>query len=179
VPSRIGKIAVIGFIVVDLTLKIDVDGYELEVIEGGDFARWRPRVVLVEGEPDAWEGLLLGAGYAYATRDGINRYYVRDEDRDLIPVLDAPVSILDNFVQFEYIQPINDLRAPLAEAQSRYDGSQRELAEAAALAGEARSRLGQLEGVGPRTLAVARRLQLMSHRHPGLASLVQRIVRVA
>lgn len=72
-------------------LKIDVEGWEREVIEGGDWARFRPRVVVVEAtkpnstEPthQGWEPLLLGHRYLFAWFDGLNRYYVREEDRAL------------------------------------------------------------------------------------------------
>ena len=74
-------------------LKIDVDGHEREVLAGGDWARWRPRVVLVEAyRPQTWEPQLLAADYLFAVFDGVNRVYVRAEDRSLLPAL-APRSI--------------------------------------------------------------------------------------
>jgi FkbM family methyltransferase len=68
-------------------LKIDVEGAEADVIAGMDFARWRPRVVLVEAvQPGsmaeawgAWEPSLLAAGYRFAFFDRLNRFYVADE----------------------------------------------------------------------------------------------------
>ena len=52
-------------------LKVDVEGAEAEVLEGNDWARWRPRVVLVEATKpwsheqahEGWEPTLLAAGY--------------------------------------------------------------------------------------------------------------------
>ena len=72
-------------------LKIDVEGHEREVLEGADWGRFRPRVVLVEAtRPDTsipshddWEALLLAADYLFAFFDGLNRYYLRVEDREL------------------------------------------------------------------------------------------------
>ena len=59
-------------------LKIDVEGHEGEVIEGGDWVRWRPRVILVEATwPERWEHLILNADYIFVIFDGLNRYYVR------------------------------------------------------------------------------------------------------
>jgi hypothetical protein len=56
-------------------LKIDVEGYELEVICGGHWIRWRPRVVLVENNgAERWEPRLLGHGYHLAVTTEINRY---------------------------------------------------------------------------------------------------------
>src|SRR5262245_28100831 len=68
-------------------LKIDVEGAEADVIAGMDFARWRPRIVVVEAvQPGnmaqawgAWEPALTAAGYRFAFFDRLNRFYVADE----------------------------------------------------------------------------------------------------
>ena len=78
---------------------IDVEGHELEVISGGDWVRWRPRVVLVENNgAERWEPLLLGHGYHHAVTTEINRYYIRDEDRSLLPQFRAPLGPQDSFI---------------------------------------------------------------------------------
>ena len=86
-------------------LKVDVEGAEPGVLSGNDWSRWRPRVVVVE-ETDPWsyqqthsrwEPGLLAAGYLFASFDGINRFYARSEEPELVPLL-APASVLDNFV---------------------------------------------------------------------------------
>jgi len=72
-------------------LKIDVEGAEADVIAGMDFARWRPRVVVVEavapGSMDeawgAWEPALEAAGYRFAFFDRLNRFYVAQEAAEL------------------------------------------------------------------------------------------------
>lgn len=70
-------------------LKIDVEGAEAEVLAGNDFTRWRPRVVLAEAVApgsmapawDAFEPILIDAGYRFVFFDGLNRFYVeRSED---------------------------------------------------------------------------------------------------
>ncbi len=66
-------------------LKIDVESYERQVLEGADWGRHRPRVVVIEATRPAtsapsyehWEPLLLAAEYLFACFDGLNRYYVR------------------------------------------------------------------------------------------------------
>ncbi len=78
-------------------LKIDVEGAEADVIAGNDWARFRPRLVLVEAvapgtmEPshDAWEPMLLGAGYAFVFFDGLNRFYLANEAAELRPRIPA------------------------------------------------------------------------------------------
>ena len=84
-------------------LKIDAESHEREVIEGGDWSRWRPIVVLVEDNgTHLWEPLLLAANYLFAAFDGINRYYLRAEDRHLLPSFAAPVNVLDEFIPYRY-----------------------------------------------------------------------------
>ena len=68
-------------------LKVDVEGFEKEVLNGNEWSSLRPWVVVVEAmvpntqiENHAeWEGILLGANYAFAYADGLNRYYVAEE----------------------------------------------------------------------------------------------------
>lgn len=91
-------------------LKIDVESHEREVLEGGDWGRFRPRVVLIEATRPAttiacheeWESVLLANDYLYACFDGLNRYYVRAEDRELLPALAVPANVLDDFETFEH-----------------------------------------------------------------------------
>ncbi len=73
-------------------LKIDVEGAEGDVLAGGDFRRFRPRVVLLEALAPGtlaenfgdWEPFLLDQGYVFALFDGLNRFYVAHEDEALI-----------------------------------------------------------------------------------------------
>lgn len=72
-------------------LKVDVEGYEKQVLEGADFDTYRPSIVLVESEEpgslrpnyDEWESILLQKNYHYVFTSGVNRYYVADERTDL------------------------------------------------------------------------------------------------
>jgi FkbM family methyltransferase len=100
-------------------LKVDVEGHEREVLEGADWSRWRPRVVLIEGlDPRPWEHLVLGSGYLFASFDGINHFYVRDEDRALLPALSVPANSTDGFEPFEHYHLVESLREQLASAQA-------------------------------------------------------------
>ncbi|HWD23897.1 MAG TPA: FkbM family methyltransferase [Acidimicrobiales bacterium] len=86
-------------------LKIDVEGAEREVILGIDLEVHRPRVIVVEAvEPyslvpsfEGFESLILEHRYQLASNDGINRYYVRDEDVDLVPLL-VPANAVDDYI---------------------------------------------------------------------------------
>lgn len=109
-------------------LKIDAEGFELKVIKGADWERWRPRVVVVEAtEPNvpvpnhqAWEPLLLEAGYIRALFDGLNRFYVRQEDQQLAQVLSAPANVFDEYVTVEAARTAE----ALAEARGKLEALQ-------------------------------------------------------
>ena len=69
-------------------LKVDVEGAEAEVLAGADWQRWRPRVVVVEAVTPGsmaeswgdWEPLLVQHRYAFGLFDGLNRFYVAEEE---------------------------------------------------------------------------------------------------
>ena len=73
-------------------LKIDVEGAEADVLAGGDWKRFRPKVILAEaiapgtGEPNwsEWEPFLLERGYQFVLFDGLNRFYVAEENSALL-----------------------------------------------------------------------------------------------
>jgi FkbM family methyltransferase len=73
-------------------LKIDVEGAEADVLFGGDWKRFRPKVIVAEaltpgtGEPawQDWEPLLLAQGYRFALFDTLNRFYVAQERPEIM-----------------------------------------------------------------------------------------------
>jgi FkbM family methyltransferase len=102
-------------------LKIDVEGAEREVLEGGDWKRFRPKVVLAEAlEPvtmapawQPWESLLTGNGYRFAWFDSLNRYYVADEHAALAQRLAAAPASFDGQTKFSQFKPaVEDISHP-------------------------------------------------------------------
>jgi FkbM family methyltransferase len=73
-------------------LKIDVEGAEADVLFGGDWSRFRPKVIVAEAvmpgttEPawQDWEPLLLMHGYRFALFDTLNRFYVAQEHPEIM-----------------------------------------------------------------------------------------------
>lgn len=101
----------LGDVTVDF-LKIDVEGAERDVLMGGEWRAFRPRVILLEAvkpklpgcdpygyEPTwfEWEGLLFANGYEFALFDGLNRFYYRREEPSLRAPLSYPANITDGF----------------------------------------------------------------------------------
>ncbi len=89
-------------------LKIDVEGAERAVLEGADFARYRPWIVLVEATAPmstvpthaGWEPLLLDAAYRFVWFDGLNRFYVASERHDaLARHFATPPNVFDDFIR--------------------------------------------------------------------------------
>jgi len=97
-------------------MKIDVEGFEAEVLRGLDLRRFRPRVLVVEAiasagafpgwakvgtlrsTHEAWEPRVLEAGYRFAHFDGISRFYVADDQLDLLPRFAIPPGVYDDIV---------------------------------------------------------------------------------
>ena len=81
-------------------LKIDVEGYEGNVLLGADFNRYRPKVIVMEATLpmtdipcyDKWENILTDNKYHHVFSFGVNRYYVADEhgelDEKFLPILE-------------------------------------------------------------------------------------------
>ena len=182
-------------------LKIDVESYEREVLEGADWGRFRPRVVLIEAtQPsttipchEEWESLLLSADYLFVFFDGLNRYYVRAEDRELIPLLSVPANVLDDFETFEHHDRVREFlestdkihaelentRAALAQSRESLAESRREFATTLAALDETRRLLEEMRGhlAGTRTeLDIARaRLELFEGWGPMTVSVVRKL----
>ncbi len=84
-------------------LKIDVEGFEKQVLEGLDLTRFRPWIILAEAtEPmtdvenwQDWEYLLLENDYSFSNFDGLNRFYFANEHSQLAAILSEPIEEFD------------------------------------------------------------------------------------
>ena len=98
-------------------LKVDVEGLEEEVLGTFDWQKWRPKVVVVESYPEVapWEKRLLANGYQRTLWDGINLFFVRDEDADTIgPRLRQPATIvLDRYDPWLYLEQVEKAQQQL------------------------------------------------------------------
>ena len=73
-------------------LKIDVEGAEGDVLFGGDWKRFRPKVIVAEAvtpiaaEPawQDWEPFLIAQGYRFVLFDTLNRFYVAQEHPEIM-----------------------------------------------------------------------------------------------
>jgi FkbM family methyltransferase len=89
-------------------LKIDVEGFEAEVLRGMDFERWRPWVLVIEAtlpnsretNHEVWEHLVTGQRYRYAWFDGLNRYYVAEEHPELMRHFGVQPNVFDDYISW-------------------------------------------------------------------------------
>jgi FkbM family methyltransferase len=88
-------------------LKIDVEGFEKEVLEGADFKKFRPIIIIIEAtepnsginpftihdnlETNKWEHLLIENNYKRVYFDGLNCFYLRGENYHLHKGFSVPV----------------------------------------------------------------------------------------
>jgi FkbM family methyltransferase len=89
-------------------LKIDVEGFELRVLQSNDWTRFRPTLILAEAtypesptrRPDELTPFLTGHGYHRVYFDGLNDYFVAQECNLPGNVFDCPPNVFDHFVPF-------------------------------------------------------------------------------
>ncbi len=111
-------------------LKVDVEGLEEAVLHGNDWKNNRPWIVVVEATLPmsqvesyaSWESILLSAGYLFAYADGLNRFYVSNENAALLSVFQYPPNVFDDFTlsrtqQAETRATQAETRATQAEGQ--------------------------------------------------------------
>lgn len=117
-------------------LKVDVEGFERDVLAGADWSRFRPRIVVMEAtvpksdEPnhEAWESMLFDVGYRFAMFDGLNRFYAHVDEPALLQRLAIPANVFDDFVPYAWAhqddqaqQRARSLEGALTQARQERD----------------------------------------------------------
>ena len=164
-------------------LSIDVEGFERQVIAGGDWRTWRPRIVLVEAtapnEPrpthEAWEPLLLENDYLFAYFDGLNRFYVRAEDRPLAEAFRVPPNVFDRYEIHEHAEHVAALKR---QHEEKVQWLSQRLQRQDEQLDELHHRVTEFENLGRLPLAVARRLHRLTARFPKAYTALKRAGRV-
>jgi len=86
-------------------LKVDVEGWETEVISGWATSVMRPWVLVVESTfpmsqvstHQSWEGAVLSKDYRLVWNDGLNRYYLSEAHLELLERFNYGPNIFDDF----------------------------------------------------------------------------------
>ena len=110
-------------------MNIDVEGAELDVLQGLALSIWRPWIILVEATSptteipafEKWESLIVSADYQFAYFDGLNRFYVAKEHSELLAAFHAPPNIFDHYVLSRQMDDQQKLEAKenVIQAQNR------------------------------------------------------------
>ena len=102
-------------------MKIDVEGHELRVISGNDWRRFRPRVLVVEGGAvDEWEPVLGAAAYRREFFDGLNYYYLADEEVGSLTIMNYASRVLSRGVSnHRDACALRELRSDIAALRSQ------------------------------------------------------------
>lgn len=87
-------------------MNIDVEGAELEVLQGLDLSVWRPWILLVEATVpttrtlayEKWEPTILSSNYKFIYFDGLNRFYLAKEHLELEEAFRLPPNIFDHYI---------------------------------------------------------------------------------
>lgn len=159
-------------------LKIDVEGWEQEVLRGLDLSRCTPRVLVIEATKPAspitnwddigaieswtqWEPMVLGSGYVLAHFDGLSRFYLRRDLATLARRLALPPGVFDSIEYPQVADLIEQLRVANADREARQEIMDRlgaELEERARVIEGLAARLREAETHGwERLWAMARR----------------------
>jgi len=137
-------------------LKIDVEGFEKEVLSGWEPDEIRPWIIVVEAtipnspEPDfeRCEPILTRAGYHFCYFDGLNRFYMAKEHPELFSAFGHPPCVFDNFklaLQVDHEARVERAEALAHTAEARAETAEAgvQLAETAAQTAEARAQDAQ------------------------------------
>jgi FkbM family methyltransferase len=86
-------------------LKIDVEGYERQVLASWGPSRTSPWIIVIESTlpltqietHEQWEALLIDRGYRFVYFDGLNRYYISAAHPEMESAFLTPPNVFDNF----------------------------------------------------------------------------------
>ena len=132
-------------------MKVDVEGFEYEVLEGNDWSKYRPQVICIEANhvKRDWKKTLKDNGYRIDFFDGLNEYYVDSRDTT-IPTF----SYIDTVINRQPILPYtvaNDIEALEAKnhaLQAENKHKREHIAMVEAMLTEVQTRLAEVTPLG-------------------------------
>jgi FkbM family methyltransferase len=100
-------------------LKIDAEGSEGDILKEPGFVEACPRLIIVEAIKsfsterswETWEPRLTANGFRFVWFDGINRFYIREEDAWREELFGIPPCAFDHFTPHYYAAAVQELAA--------------------------------------------------------------------
>jgi len=134
-------------------LKIDVEGFEGDVLRGMDFAACRPWIVVVEAimpnsrdsNHQLWEALLTQHAYQFVWFDGLNRYYVAAEHAERGALLAQQPNVFDDYLSHHLDKAWTAQREQAEQGRQRGAELEQQAERAWAIAQEQGARSAELE----------------------------------
>jgi FkbM family methyltransferase len=131
-------------------LKIDVEGFETQVLKGWDSQSLRPWVMVVEAtipgsaETDYadWDEIIVAANYQFVYFDGLNRFYIAREHAELAAAFLSPPNVFDDIKLTENSSLCSEL---VAAYHARMLQDARRIARAEAHAAQAEAHAVKVE----------------------------------
>jgi FkbM family methyltransferase len=159
-------------------LKVDVEGFELEVLSGGDWDRFRPVAVVVESVFPRTSmarteavSFMEGVGYRETLFEGQNRFFVRDESEELVDALSVPANVTDEYEPVDMVGLRRSLDSLVRGTQGAEEARQ-VAEEARQLADTQRRRLeaelgmlrGEFDGILAEKARLEEQLDIAQHK---------------
>jgi FkbM family methyltransferase len=114
-------------------LKVDVEGFEYQVLAGNDWGKYRPEVICIEANHmiKDWRELLTKNNYTLVFNDGLNDYYA-DNSTNRAQKFDyvrSVIAALDGGIKHEYYDLLETVKESEVENQKIVTQQTKELAE--------------------------------------------------
>lgn len=93
-------------------LKVDAEGAEAAVLMSNDWKKFRPWICVVEATVplsseesyEEWDRHLVSKGYFHVYSDGLNRFYVRQESKELADFFKLPPNVFDSYEAYKMVK---------------------------------------------------------------------------
>ncbi|MGF6645844.1 FkbM family methyltransferase [Paraburkholderia sp. GAS82] len=105
-PTRLDTLLATHNVEVIHFLKIDVEGSEDDVLRSIDLRTWRPWILVIEATipmsaelaDGVWQEYVEAALYEFVYFDGLNKYFVSNEKRELKQAFSIPPNVFDRYM---------------------------------------------------------------------------------
>ena len=104
-------------------LKIDVEGAEEDVLKGGDWKKYRPKIICIEANHvyGGWKDFIVKQDYSLVFDDGLNNYFVNNDNKEITKGFSGEylrLAVGQHVIRPELNEYINDKGQEIKELKS-------------------------------------------------------------